>query len=332
MHDWRPALCTIGARPCQSVDMELSLRRLQMLRELQRRGTVTAVAEALHYSTSGVSQQLAQLEREVGVRLVERHGRRVQLTDLGRLLSEHAEDILGSVERATAALERAQEGVTARLTAGVWASVAAGLLPPALSSLAVTHPGITVHTTELMPEQTAAAVRDGLLDFSFVIDYSGYPMDWEPSLAREVVAVERLHAAVATGMLPGDAVSLTELAEYPWILAGPRSHFGSAVRVACHRQGFEPRIAHAVEEQPTALAMAAGGLGVTLVSDLALNLVPSGVDIVALAEPVMRTVSIAHRTSPSPRRSLELVIDAVRTAAAEKGLASSPSLPLTDDG
>src|SRR5690606_16664364 len=118
------------------------------------------------------------------------------------------------------------------------------------------------------------------LDFSFVIDYSDYPMPWDPALAREVVAVERLHAAVPTGVLPDPAVSLNELAEHPWVLAGPRSHFGRAVRIACQQQGFEPKIAHEVEEQATALAMVGSGLGVTLVSDLGLSLLPPGVDIV----------------------------------------------------
>lgn len=311
-------LCTIRAAYCGR--MELSLRRLQMLRELHRRGTITAAAQALHYSPSGVSQQLAQLEREVGVKLIEKHGRRVQLTELGLLLSEHAEEILGSVERATAAIEQAQSGITARLTVGVWASVASGLLPRALSALALEHPGIAVRTTELVPEETADAVRDGLLDMSFVIDYSGHPVDWDPAVQRSVVAVERLHAAVPEGVLPGDSVSLTELAEYPWILSGPRSHFGRAVRVECHAHGFEPRIVHTVEEQFTALAMIAGGLGVSLVSDLGLTLLPPGVDVVPLEETILRTVSVAHRASSTPRPSIDLFVEAVRTAADEQGL------------
>lgn len=319
-----------GPEEIYSGAMELSLRRLQMLRELHQQGTVTAAAASLHYSPSGVSQQIAQLEREVGVTLVERQGRRIQLTELGLLLLEHAEEILGAVERATTALEQAQGGLTARLTVGVWASVASGLLPAALASLARHHPGIRVHTTELAPEDTASAVREGRMDLSFVIDYSDYPMDWDPSLTRAVIAVERLHAAVPAGSMPGETVSLNDLADYPWILAGARSHFGKAVRIACHRRGFEPRIAHTVEEQPTALALAAGGLGVTLVSDLALNLLPPGVDIVALEEPIMRTVSIAHRTSSTPRHSIGLFIDAARTAAAEQGLGASSSLPLVE--
>lgn len=309
--------------------MELSLRRLQMLRELHRRGTVTAVAAALHYSPSGVSQQLAQLEREVGVKLIERHGRRVQLTELGLLLSDHAEEILGSVERATAAIEQAQAGLTARLTVGVWASVASGLLPDALADLAREHPGIEVRTTELAPEETADAVRDGLLDMSFVIDYSRHPADWGPALERSIIAVERLHAAVPQGSVPTGSVSLSALADFPWILAGPRSHFGRAVRAECRARGFEPRIVHTAEEQFTALAMIAGGLGVSLVSDLGLALLPPGVDILPLDELVVRTVSIAHRASATPRPSIDLVIRAVRAAAAAKGLtAGSSPLPV----
>jgi DNA-binding transcriptional LysR family regulator len=305
--------------------MELSLHRLRMLRELHRRGTVTAAAAALNYTVSAVSQQLAQLERDVGTKLFERLGRRVQLTEAGKVLTEHAEEILKAVERATLALEQTQAGVSARLTAGVWASVASGLLPHALNVLAADHPGIEVRTKELAPEETAGAVRDGALDFSFVIEYSDYPIPWDPALTRVVIAVERLHAAVPPGAVPAATVDLVDLAEHPWILSGPRSHFGRAVRVACQRGGFEPKINHEVGEQATALAMVAAGLGVTLVSDLGLSLRPPGIDVVALTEPVLRTVSIAHRTAGATRPSLRLVIDAVRASAAQQGLgASSP--------
>lgn len=307
--------------------MELSLHRLRLLHELRRRGTVTATAAALHYTVSAVSQQLAQLERDVGAKLIERSGRRVLLTELGMVLADHADEILKSVERATTALEEAQGGVTARLTAGVWASVASGLLPAALTKLNAEHPGIEVRTKELAPEDTAGAVRDGSLDFSFVIEYSDLPMPWDSALTKVVIAVERMHAAVPEGSVREAAVRMPELAESPWILAGPRSHFGRAVRLACRRYGFEPKIAHEVGEQATALSMVGAGLGVTLVSDLGLSLLPQGVEIVALTEPVMRTVSIAHRASGGSRQSLQLVIEAVRAAAAEKGLAVSDPLP-----
>ncbi|WP_020659391.1 LysR family transcriptional regulator [Amycolatopsis benzoatilytica] len=308
--------------------MELSLHRLRMLRELRRRGTVTAAAAALHYTASAVSQQLAQLERDVGAKLFERLGRRVQLTELGILLTEHAEDILGSVERATLALEEAQGTMSARMTAGVWASVASGLLPTALTALAADYPGIQVRTKELAPEATAEAVRDGTLDLSFVIDYSDAPMPWDRGLERAVVAVERLHAAVPAGALPSATVPLDSLAEHPWILASPKSHFGRAIRNACQRHGFQPKINHEVEEQSTAMAMVGAGLGVTLVSDLGLRLLrPPGIDVVALAPPLLRTVSIAYRRTEIRRPALHLVIGAVQHAAAELGLGTEPALP-----
>lgn len=305
---------------------DLSLHRLRMLRELHRRGTVTAAATALHYTASAVSQQLAQLERDVGAKLFERLGRRVQLTDLGVLLAEHSEEILGSVERATMALEEAQQTVAVRLTVGVFATVAAGLLPPALTALAAAHPGIEVRTREFAPEDTAVAVRDGALDLAFVIDYADAPMPWESSLHGTVIAVERLHAAVPAGAVPAGSVSLLDLAEHPWILSSARSHFGHAVRVACQRAGFEPRINHEVDEQSTAMAMVDAGLGITLVSDLGLSFRPPGVDVVALTTPVMRTVSIAARAAALRRPALNLVIEAVRSAAAELGLGAEPSV------
>jgi DNA-binding transcriptional LysR family regulator len=299
-----------------------------MLRELHRRGTVTAAAASLHYTASAVSQQLAQLERDVGAKLFERLGRRVQLTELGRLLTEHAEEILSSVERATFALEEAQGSDTVRLTAGVWASVASGLLPTALTTLAGEHPGIEVRTRELAPEDTAEAVRDGTLDLSFVIEYSDAPAPWDAGLERAVVAVERLHAAVPSGAVPAGSASLDELAEHPWILAGPKSQFGRAIRTACHRHGFAPKINHEVEEQSTAMAMVGAGLGVTLVSDLGLRLLrPPGIDVVTLTTPLLRTVSIAYRRTAHRRQALHLVIDAVRAAAAGLGLGAASVLP-----
>src|SRR5699024_3584270 len=159
-------------------------------------------------------------------------------------------------------------------------------------------------------------------DCSFVIDYMNYPLAWDPALIREEIAVERLYAAVPAGSIPATTVALRDLSEHPWILAGFRSDLGKAVLLACRQQGFDPQIMHRVEEQSTALAMVAGGLGVSLVSDLALDSVPQGVSIVALDQPVMRTVSIARRRATGARSALDLVIAAVRTAAAEKGLAS----------
>lgn len=303
--------------------MELSLHRLRMLRELNRKGTVTAAASALHYTASAVSQQLAQLERDVGARLFERIGRRVQLTDLGKLLAEHAEDILDSVERASMALEEAQEATRVTLRAGVFATIAAGLLPQALSTLAGRHPGIRLLTKQLPPELTAKAVKDGDVDIAFTLDYADAPMPWDASLLGSQIAVERLHVAAPSGVLGEGPVALSDLAEHPWILSGPRSHFGRAVQAACLRNGFQLRITHEVDEQSTAMAMVAAGLGITLVSDLGLALAPPGMDALPLTTPITRTVSVVYRSTAARRPALQMVIDVIRSTAAELGLSAA---------
>src|SRR5690625_2480554 len=121
--------------------MELSLHRLRMLSEFARCGTVTRAAAVLHYTPAAVSQQLAVLEREVGVELLEQVGRRVRLTEIGRVLARHAAEILEAEERARLALEQAQHVLDADLTVGMPATLAGSLVPPILALLAERHPG-----------------------------------------------------------------------------------------------------------------------------------------------------------------------------------------------
>lgn len=310
--------------------MEVSLHRLRLLRELERRGTVTAVAGALSYTVSAVSQQLALLEREAGTQLFERRGRGIALTEAGLVLAGHAATILAAVEDAGHAMEATREGGGTTLTAGVWASVASALLPAGLAVLDRDHPGITVRTRELAPEDTNGAVRDGSLDLAFVLDYSSYAMARVPELTRTAIAVESLHAVVPRGSLGAGPVALTDLAEAPWILSGPRSHFGRAIRIACRGAGFEPEVRHEAGEQSTALALVGAGLGVTLASDLGLGTSDADVDVVPLADAITRTVSITHRERDSRREPLRAFVAAFGEAARGMGLdVPAPAQPLT---
>lgn len=302
--------------------MEVSLHRLKLLRELRYRGTVTAVAEALHYTTSAVSQQLSLLERETGATLFQRRGRRIVLTEAGSLLADHSESILDAVENAGNAIESLRDGLTATLTAGVWASVASGLLPTGLAMLAERSPGIEVRSVELAPEAISEAVRDGTLDLSFIIDYSNYPMPRTSQLERRPIAVERLYVAVPAESPDAAAreLGLAELGDREWILADARSHFGRAVRLACREAGFEPDVRHAVGEQSTALALVAAGLGVTLVSDLGAFVLPDGVRLVPLVEDLERNLSLTYRVSDAGRPSLREFVETMADAALAVGL------------
>src|ERR1700728_4769084 len=129
----------------------IDVRRLRLLFELSRRGTITAVAEALAYTPSAVSQQLATLEREAGVTLLERTGRRVALTAAGVVLARYAESVLAVLEEASAALAATRSSLTGPLHIGAFPSAARTILPPALVALGGEHPGLELMATELDP-------------------------------------------------------------------------------------------------------------------------------------------------------------------------------------
>ncbi|MDF4251887.1 LysR substrate-binding domain-containing protein [Streptomyces sp. WMMB303] len=327
--------------------MELSLNRLRMLRELSRRGTLTAAAAALHYTPSAVSQQLAALEREVCVPLLEHVGRRVRLTEIGRVLAQHAEEILAAEERARIALEQARDTLTAELTVGVLATLAGTLVPPTLATLTERHPGVHVRTREVVPEETQAAVRDGDLDLAFVLDYPTAPGSGalDGALESTLVGVEQLYLVAPHGTLStpaasgpsaeqpagtaaaprsadreraavGTPVDLKDLAGSSWVASGTDTEFGRALCAVCRTAGFTPRIAHQIDEQATAMAMVATGLGITLVAELALPLRPANVDVFPFRDPIRRRITVIRRTSTRDRPSeLAFVRAALDTAA-----------------
>lgn len=336
--------------------MELSLNRLRMLRELSRCGTITEAAATLHYTPSAVSQQLAALEREVCVPLLEQVGRRVRLTEIGRVLAQHAEEILAAEEHARIALEQARETLTADLTVGVLATLAGTLVPPTLATLAQRHPGVRVKTREVVPEETQPAVRDGDLDLAFVLDYPAAPGSGtrDSALGSTLIGVEQLHLVAPHGGLstpanprgpaerppptaavprhPGEdrtvsgaPVELADLAECPWVASGTDTEFGRALWSVCRTAGFTPRIAHQIDEQATAMEMVAAGLGVTLVAELALPLRPAGVDVFPFRDPIRRRITVIRRTSTRDRPSEQAFVRAALDTATSLRLLKGPA-------
>jgi DNA-binding transcriptional LysR family regulator len=302
--------------------MELSLRRLRTLREVARRGGVNAAAATLHFSPSAVSQQLEALAVEVGAPVLERVGRGVRVTEVGRVLVEHAEVLLAAERAACAAVEEARHSLSAHLTVGVFAAAAAGLLPAVIDDLAGRHPGIALDSTDADPEDVVADVRHGHLDLALLLDYPDAPEPWKPDLAVVPLGQDRIHLAAPAGTRFGPGVDLGALADENWIISGPDTYWGRAVRTACRAAGFEPRIRHRVDSSATALTMVAAGLGVTLVSDLGRIFCPSrGVVVVPLARPLARTIVVAHLPHTRDRPSARAVLDAFARAAASQGLA-----------
>jgi DNA-binding transcriptional LysR family regulator len=174
----------------------LDVRRLRLLCDLSRLGTIAAVATAHTYTPSAVSQQLSALEREAGVPLLERTGRRVALTAAGRLLVQHGETVLAALERTDAALAAARTGLSGELRIGAFPSAIRALLTPALVTLGERHPALDLLLTELDPADVPQALLDRRLDVGLIQDYDVVPADTDPSLDSVPMLDEAVHLAV----------------------------------------------------------------------------------------------------------------------------------------
>ncbi|WP_172382027.1 LysR family transcriptional regulator [Streptomyces sp. MNP-20] len=295
----------------------LDVRRLSLLRELDRRGTIAAVAEALTFTASAVSQQLGVLEREAGVPLLERSGRRVVLTPAGRTLVTHADAVLQRLEVAVSELAGAREGVGGPLRIGTFPSGGHTLVPAALAELARRHPALEPMVREIDSARVSDGLRAGELDVALVHDYDFVPavpdttVDAIP-LVDEPMYLVTSAATRATGR--GDTLAdlLGPYADAPWITArdGTTGH-AMAVR-ACQAAGFQPRIRHQVNDFRTVLALAATGQGAGLVPESATAQGPAGLVLTEL--PLFRRSKVAFRAGSAGHPSIAAFVAAAQAA------------------
>lgn len=162
----------------------MDVARLRTLRELAMRQTMAAVAEALRVSPSAVSQQIAQLEAEAGLRLIERRGRRVRLTQAGQRLVAHAERIIAALEDAKTDLAELKQAVAGELRVAAFSSVAAALIPQVMKALERRHAQLTIVLEEMEPVDSLAALRAWQTDVALVDDLTVPPNTAGPNIER----------------------------------------------------------------------------------------------------------------------------------------------------
>jgi DNA-binding transcriptional LysR family regulator len=281
---------------------------LRALAALAEHGTMTAAAAALGYTTGAVSQQVAGLTRVVGAELVRPHGRGVVLTEAGLALAARAEALLAAQRDAVDAVRAATRGAAGTVRLGVFATVAAGLLPRLVAALADAHPGVVLAGYELTVDDVAAAVRRGDVDLGLGLDYPGAPIPRVPGTALRRLRTERFALLSAPSSGLPDVVDLADAADVPWILPPLPTHYGAAVRGACRTAGFEPRAAHEVNDTSTTLALVAQGLGVALATPLMRGIRP-GDDLRTsrLRDVVERDVVLLEPTTAPRRPAVEAV-------------------------
>lgn len=301
----------------------LDVRKMQLLRELARLGTIAAVAQAQFCTPSAVSQQLGALEREAGVELLRRSGRGVELTAAGADLAERTGAMLALLEEAEAALAVHRSELTGELRIGAFPTAVRTLLPGALVRLGAEYPRLELRVTELDPAEVPAALRTGALDVALVHEYDYVPAERDPALVTKPLLAETIFLAYSSGDGRDSRTSVIEresdpvLASraLPWIAATPGTLCHLMALRLCQAAGFTPRIRHYADDFAAVLTLVAAGQGVALVPELALADLPDGVTLAAL--PALRRTLIACRRGAAAHPAIVAAAAAIRAAAAD---------------
>jgi molybdate transport repressor ModE-like protein len=294
----------------------LDVKRLRILRAVAQAGSFSGAADELYMSQSAVSQQIATLEREVGMTLLDRTRNGPKLTDAGRILVSHAEAAiarLDEAERELAAIAGLEGG---ELRLASFPSASATLLTEAVSVFHGRYPNVRLSVAEAEPEESLPRLRGGEIDLALSFDYPSVPAAEERDLERTLVLTESMHVA-----LPKDhplarrpVVPLAELADDEWLCGSRPSTCGEVVLRACRDAGFEPRIGFESDDYHVMQGFIAAGLGFTLLPDLALPTLRSDLVVRATDPPApKRRVWAATRgegsRSPATEEMLSILVE-----------------------
>lgn len=295
----------------------LDVRRLRLLRELARRGTIAAVAEALSYTPSAVSQQLSALERETGVPLLERTGRRVTLTPAAQTLVEHTESILEVLQAASADLAASTTTLGGTLRIGVFPSAVASLLTPAVVRLSADHPGLGLMVAELDPATVPDALRSDAVDIALIQEYDHVPLPVEPGIESEPLLEETVHLAAR------DDRALADHRHSSWIAGTPGTLCHALTIRACEAAGFTPTIRHHADDFGAVLALVGAGQGVALVPDLGIGAASGQVVLTPL--PIRRRTHLAYRRGTRTHPAMAAARAALHASAEPGAVSGSPT-------
>lgn len=294
------------------------LTRLRLLRELAHRGTMTAVADAFGLTSSAVSQQLATLERETRVALLERVGRRVRLTAEGARLVAHAETILQAVDAAELDLRATGDKPGGTLEIACFSTFAKAHLLPAVIRARDRFPELRVVIRELESADAIEAVRDGRCHLALSFAYNLVPRPDVAGLASQQVMEEPVFVALPKRRrTKRGPIDLGSLAQEDWIIGSRQTDDHLLAERACAIAGFAPRMTHTVDDYDLMLRMVAAGLGVGFVPALALQYPSAGAVTVRTpgGAPLNRRVDALTRRTLAASPSVQaLLSELARTA------------------
>lgn len=245
----------------------LDLARLRLLLELHEQGTLHAAASTLHVSPSAASQQLSTLAREVGAPLTEADGRKLRLTDAGRVLVEHAYLLLAQLERAEGEVQEAVKGELGQLRVGSFPSMIPSLLIPATRTLRYRLPRLHVDIREVTVPGYLDALFSGDLDVVVAVEAGGVPAAEDARYTRVALGTADLDLALSAGhpaahRTPVD-LSLFERAD--WVSTIEGDACDQFLHSACASAGFRPLVRHRAGDMMAILALVEADMGVAFV-------------------------------------------------------------------
>jgi DNA-binding transcriptional LysR family regulator len=306
------------------------LRLLSVLREVALRGSFSAAAEALDYTQPAVSQQIARLEKQVGVKLIAREPRGIRLTPGGDVLVRHTERILAQVAAAEAELGDIAEHARGRLRMGAFATASGTIVPRAVAAFRKLRPAIEVELSLVEPHESIAAVRRGDLEVA-ITEEGGFAGDADTSgLEVEQLLEDHMWVSLPSNhpLATRRAIDLADLRDEDWMLAcltGTCADSNVVLR-ACREAGFEPRIAYTSDDYFAMQGLVASGMGVALIPGLALASMRDDVAVrpVKGRSPYRRVAAVtaAETVGGAVATMLECLRDAGEVYA-ESGLAAA---------
>ena len=320
----------------------LDVTRLRVLVAVARYGSVTAAARALNYAQPSVSHHLARLEAETGIKLIQRAGRGIRLTDAGRLLAERAAEVIGRLDAAENELAAYTGQRAGRLRLAAFGSALGTIVPAAAAMLRGHQPGVDLRLAEAEPAEALRMLRAGHVDVAVIFRYSpdgpgpagpgqvtaDLPdplaadgeddgIDVTQGLRERLLLDEPVHLVVSAHAAEPPAPDLSRYARHRWIAGCDRCR--AALLRQCAAAGFVPKVAFTTDDYVAVQALVAADLGVSTLPALCLRAARHpGVTTVPLAGTRRHVFAVRYGDPPDPP-AVTMLMDVLRTAAEGSG-------------
>lgn len=297
------------------MNARLDVTRLRALWMLARCGTIAAAADTLNLTASAVSQQLAQLEADVGIALTERRGRGVRLTKAGELLVKQADRLMNVLDEAWAEVAQLRNELSGELRVAAF-STAAALLPDVIKTLRHEHPQLDVVVEEMEPWDAITALRSWSADIAFVHDLTLTPGALSESVVAMPILADRLYALLPKQhrLASKASVGIGQLKQEDWVFDSSHSAYGEFIIQLCWRSGFEPRVKVHCRGHEMVVAMVASNCAVSVVPGLRLVRPLTDITAVPLRPTVQRKIAIAYRKGEATHPAVSVFVDTVQRA------------------